>query len=99
VLDRKTRLGPNAALLVVVVLLVMAVAALFWWRGNAIAKQTAQIADQEPRLSASGRKWRGPWGSIVAQQLRAVAESARTGLTGYVPGVASSVLGIGVALL
>lgn len=96
-LERNTALGPNAALGTVMLVLVAAGVSLLWWRGTAIADQTMQIADQLrvqveqlwAQMAAS------PWGAIVAQQLRNAAQSARAGLTGYVPGVASSVLGIG----
>lgn len=96
-LDRRTGLGPNASLAVVIALLIATIVALVWWRGNDIAEQTMQIADQ--LRSQVERLWKqmaaSPWGSVVAQQLRNAAKSARVGLTGYVPGVASSVLGIG----
>jgi predicted PurR-regulated permease PerM len=36
-----------------------------------------------------------PWGGLIARQFSNVADSVRTGLSGYVPGVASSILGIG----
>lgn len=96
-LDRRTGLGPNASLAVVIALLIATIVALVWWRGNDIADQAVQIADQ--LRSQVEQLWKqmaaSPWGSVVAQQLRNAAQSARTGLTGYVPGVASSVLGIG----
>ncbi|MGC5098482.1 hypothetical protein ACPXA0_26130, partial [Escherichia coli] len=68
-LDRRTGLGPNASLAVVIALLTATIVALVWWRGNDIAAQAMEIADQ--LKSQVERLWTqmaaSPWGSVVAQ--------------------------------
>jgi predicted PurR-regulated permease PerM len=97
VLHRHSGLGDGLSLLAVVSMIVLALGALMLWRGTAIAEQVSQMSDQLTRqieqlwrdMSGSG------WTAWLAKQLRSVSDSASKNLTGYVPGVASSVLGIG----
>ena len=86
------------SLFAVMVMLVTAIAALFWWRGSAIAEQGTQILDQlAQQIEQLWTQMASTnWGSTVAQQLR---NSARASLTGYFPGVASSMLGIAGSLV
>ena len=96
-LHRRTGLGSGLSLLAVVVAAALFLAILLWWRGTAIAEQAVQMVDQ--LTNQAQRLWgqleTTPWGALVARQLRGAVESARNGLSGYVPGVASSVLGVG----
>ncbi len=94
---RHSPLGPGLALLAVVTLVVAGLGLLVWWRGAAIAEQAVQMSDQ---LSTQAQRlWEqlsaSEAGALVAVQLQNAAESLRSGLGGYFPGVASSVLGIG----
>lgn len=97
IFHRKTGVGPSASVLIVFVGGTLLFGLLIWWRGIAIADQATQLADQ---LTAHAQQlWDNlgttPLGSLLARQLQVAAESVKAGLTGYVPGVASSVLGIG----
>ncbi len=99
--QRGTGLSSNMSLLAVTVLLVTASGSVFWWRGSAIADQATQMADQLRQQVE--HLWRDmestTWGSAVARQLRTSLRAARGSLSGYFPGVASSVLGIGGSLV
>jgi predicted PurR-regulated permease PerM len=86
---------------VVVALTAVSLVALLWWRGNSIANQVNQITEQLgiqlqrlwDQLQASS------WGPVLGQQISAASKSARAGLTGYVPGVVSSVFGAGGSIV
>ena len=62
-----------------------------------IADQTSQMFDQlNQQIQQLWERMSGnAWSELLARQLRSLTESAGKNLTGYVPGVASSVLGIG----
>jgi predicted PurR-regulated permease PerM len=96
-LHRKTGLGSSLSLLAVVVAAALFLGLVLWWRGAAIAEQATQMVDQ--LTDQAQRLWdqlgTTSWGTFLARQLRGIAESVRSGISGYVPGVASSVLGIG----
>ncbi len=96
-LHRRTGLGSGLSLLAVILAPGIFLGLLAWLRGTAITEQAAQMADQ--MTTEAQQSWdrlgTSAWGSLVARQLRSAADSVRNGLTGYVPGVASSVLGIG----
>lgn len=100
-LHRRTGMGPGWALIAVVIAISLAIGALLWWRGAAIGEQAVQMAAQ--LTSQLEQLWQqlgeSAWGSLVAQQLRGSLKSVGTVLTGYVPGVAGSVLGIGGSLV
>jgi predicted PurR-regulated permease PerM len=82
---------------VVVLAIIISLGLLLWWRGTAITEQAGELTDrlthQAQRLwtelDATG------WGTLIARSVRDQSLSARGILTGYVPGDASSVLGIG----
>ncbi len=97
ILHRRTGVGSGLSLLAVVVAAALFLGILLWWRGTAIAEQAAEMVDQ--LTNQTQRLWEQlgttAWGSLVGRQLRGAAEAVRSGLTGYVPSVASSVLGIG----
>jgi len=97
VLHRRTGLGDGLSLLAVVATIVLALGALLFWRGTVIADQVSQMSDQlSTQVQQLWQQMSGnSWTALVAKQLRSVAESASKNLTGYVPGVASSVLGVG----
>nr|WP_245264843.1 AI-2E family transporter [Rhodopseudomonas palustris] len=97
VLHRRTGLSDGLSLLIVVMTIVLALGALLFWRGTAIANEVAQMYDQlTAQMQSLWQQMSGSgWPALLAKQLRNLSESARKNLTGYVPGVASSVLGIG----
>ncbi len=96
-LRQRSGLGDGVALLAVVLTVVLALGALLFWRGTVIIEQVSEMSDRLTQqmqqlwhqMSGNG------WTALLTQQLRNVAESASKNLTGYVPGVASSVLGVG----
>lgn len=101
VFQRRTSFGPRLSLLTVILATTVAVGAVLWWRGSAISDQIGQIGQQ---LSTQlERVWRelgsSSWGSVLARQLQLAGNSMRAGLTGYVPGVVGSVLGVGGSLI
>lgn len=100
-LDRSTGLGAEISLAAVVILLTLTVGAVLWWRGNAIADQAAQIVQQlQTQIERLwGELQATSWGVVASRQLRDVTSSARAAITGYAPGVASSMLGIGGSIV
>jgi predicted PurR-regulated permease PerM len=100
-LQSKTGAGSGLSLLAVVVIAALCLGILLWWRGTAIADQATQMVQQ--LTNQVQRLWEqlgaSAWGALLARQLRGAAESLRTGFSGYVPGVASSVLGIGGSIV
>ncbi|MET4291877.1 putative PurR-regulated permease PerM [Bradyrhizobium sp. LB1.3] len=99
--QRATRLGPYTSLLSVILVTGLALGALLWWRGSAIFNQADEIS-QQLRIQLEriwGELEHSSWGSILAQQLLIAGKSLRAGLTGYVPGVVGSVLGISGTLV
>lgn len=85
------------SLLAVVLAIALALGALLWWRGAAIGEQAADISR---RLTTQVQHlWRQlestAWGSLVTEQLSGAASATGEVLTGYVPSVATSALGIG----
>lgn len=90
-----SRLSSGASLAVVATTTLAVIGLLLWWRGAAIAGYasllTSGLADQVRQLWETLNA--SEWGSFLATQLRAGAESVRSGLGGYFPGVAMSVLG------
>lgn len=94
---RRSGLPYGWSLLVVVLVIALTLGALLWWRGAAIGEQAAQITQ---RLTMQAQQlWHQlestAWGSLVAERLSGAARSTGNFLTGYVPSVASSALGIG----
>ena len=100
-LDRSTAIGPRLSLAAVLVLGALSIGSVLWWRGNAIADQGTQIAEQ--LKTQFERLWQelqaSSGGALVGQQLREVTTLARAAITGYVPGIASSVLGVGGSII
>lgn len=92
-----SRLSSGASLAVVVTTALAVIGLLLWWRGAVIADYTVQLttelSDQVQQLWETLNA--SEWGSFLAKQVRSGAESLRSGLSGYFPGVAMSVLGIG----
>lgn len=101
VLQQKTRFGPHLSLFAVMFVVTLAICAILWWRGSAISDQIAEISQQ---LSTQlERLWHelgsSSWGSVLTHQLQLAGNTVRSGLTGYLPGVAGSVLGVGGSLI
>ena len=96
-LDRATGIGQRVSLALVVALSGLTIGSVLWWRGNAIADQGMQIVLQ--LQTQIERLWQQlqatSWGALTGTQLSQATRSARSIITGYAPGVASSVLGIG----
>lgn len=65
--------------------------------GQRYLRQADEISQQLRTQLESiwGELENSPWGSVLAQQLQIAGKSLRAGLTGYVPGVIGSVLGLG----
>jgi predicted PurR-regulated permease PerM len=95
--SRSTGLGAEISLATVMILLTIALGAVLWWRGLAIADQTSQILQQlQNQVERLWGELQGTsWGALANRQLRDVSKSASAAITGYAPGVASSMLGIG----
>lgn len=100
-LHHRSGLGQGWSLLAVVVALVLAASLLVWWRGPAMAEQASQMLDQLARQAEQlwSQLTQSAWGASIAEQLRGSAGPAGLRITGYVGGVASSVLGIGGSLV
>ncbi|KIZ43190.1 permease [Rhodopseudomonas palustris] len=100
-LHRRSGLGEGWSLLAVVLTLLLGLGALLFWRGTVIADHVSQMTDQlSLQLQQLWQQMSGKgWTALLAQQLRSSVESAGKNLSGYVPGVASSVLGIGGSAL
>lgn len=94
-------LAPRWALAVVVLIVFLSMSALLWWRGAAIGGEVVNLSEQ---LTLQVRQvWQqlaaSAWGSLLAQQFQRAFPSTGSILTGYVPSVTVSVLGIGGSLI
>lgn len=100
-LHRWTGLSMGWSLLGIVTGTALAILAVSWWRGPALAEQVADLVDQlgtqMPHLWH--RLEQSAWGSHIADQLLSALQSARSSLKGRIPGVASSLLGVGGTLI
>lgn len=99
-LHEKTGISQGFSLLVVVTGVLVFFGTLVWWRGPVIASEAGQIVEE--LTSEIRRVWsnftQSPFGAWVAQQLQDRPQSTNI-VTGYAPGIASSVLGLGGTLV
>ncbi len=100
-LRRLTGFGQRWCLLAVVVSLLLVIGAIVWWRGPDIANRAVQMSDQ--LTSQVQQLWqtleRSDWGGRIVDRLRGSRWSMIGNMTGYVPRLASSVLGLGGTLV
>jgi predicted PurR-regulated permease PerM len=99
--SHSTGLGPEISLAAVTIVLTSTFAAVLWLRGLAIADQAMQILQQlQTQIEHLwGELQTSSWGVLASRQLRDATNSLRGAITGYAPGVASSMLGIGGSIV
>lgn len=96
-LHRRIGLGRGWCLLALVITLLLVTGIAVWWRGPEIAREAVQVVDQ--LTSGAQQLWQtlegSDWGSRIADRLRGSRWSMVGNVAGYMPQVASSVLGLG----